>query len=125
MGYPMNCQNAGLQNVSDEPGNIQMSPEDARELGVEDKDLVWISSRRGKVMSRILETERVRKGAVYMTYHWWIGACNELTISHLDPISKTPEYKYCAVRIDKIDNQPWAEQNIVDEYAKLRTQMGC
>jgi anaerobic selenocysteine-containing dehydrogenase len=34
-----------------------------------------------------------------MTYQWWIGACNELTQDNLDPISKTPETKYCAVEL--------------------------
>ncbi len=118
-----NC--AGLQNVADEPGYIQMSPEDALELGLEDQELAWISSRRGKVIARIMETERVRKGAVYMTYHWWIGACNELTINNLDPISRTPEYKFCAAKVERIPDQAWAEQYVRNEYARLRERMGC
>lgn len=113
------------QQLADEPGYVQMSLEDAEALGVEDQELVWVVSRRGRVISRVMETERVSKGAVYMTYHWWIGACNELTINHLDPVSKTPEYKHCAVNIERIDDQRWAEQYVVDEYAKLKKQMGC
>jgi formate dehydrogenase major subunit len=118
-----NC--AGLQSVADEPGTIQIHPEDVQGLGIGDQDLVWIASRRGKVMARILESDRVGKGAVYMTYHWWVGACNELTSDHLDPISKTPEYKFCAARIEKIEDQDWAEQYVRAEYQRLRTQMGC
>jgi formate dehydrogenase major subunit len=76
-------------------------------------------------MTRALVTDRVKKGAVYMTYHWWIGACNELTIDHLDPISKTPEYKYCAVKVEHIADQQAAEQYVQDEYAKIRKTMGC
>jgi hypothetical protein len=49
-------------------------------------------------------------GAVYMTYQWWVGACNELTQDNLDPISKTPETKYCAVKVEAIADQRWAEQ---------------
>jgi formate dehydrogenase major subunit len=76
-------------------------------------------------MARVMATERVRKGAVYMTYHWWVGSCNELTIDNLDPISKTPEYKYCAARVDKIDDQRWAEQYVIAEYEAIRQQMQC
>jgi len=118
-----NC--VALQQLADEPGYVQMSIDDTELLGVEDQDLVWVSSRRGKVMARVMATERVRKGAVYMTYHWWVGSCNELTIDNLDPISKTPEYKYCAARVDKIDDQRWAEQYVIAEYEAIRQQMQC
>jgi formate dehydrogenase major subunit len=118
-----NC--AALQQMADEPGYVQMSEDDAKVLGIEDQELVWVKSRRGKVITRAMLTERVRKGAVYMTYHWWVGACNELTIDNLDPISKTPEYKYCAVRVEPIADQPWAEQYVQDEYAKIKRKMNC
>ncbi len=45
-----NC--AALQSLADEPGRVQMNPADAQRLGIADKQLVWISSRRGKVISR-------------------------------------------------------------------------
>jgi len=117
-----NCR--ALQQLADEPGYVQMSVKDAEQLNIEDQELVRISSRRGSVVARALVTDRVKKGAVFMTYQWWIGACNELTIDSFDPISKTPEYKYCAVKVEKIDDQDWAEQFIKDEYAKIRKQMG-
>jgi formate dehydrogenase major subunit len=60
-----------------------------------------------------------------MTYHWWIGACNDLTIEHLDPISKTPELKYCAVNIEAIVDQVSAENYIITEYSALKKKMGC
>ncbi len=47
----------------------------------------------------VLVSDRPNKGAIYMTYQWWIGACNELVTENLSPITKTPEYKYCAVRV--------------------------
>ena len=58
-----------------------------------------------------------------MTYQWWVGACNELTIANLDPISKTPEYKYCAVKVEKIENQEWAEQQLKQEYEEIKSKM--
>jgi len=58
-----------------------------------------------------------------MTYHWWVGSCNELTSSNLDPISKTPEFKYCAVNVKKIENQALAEQTVKDEYNNIKRNM--
>ena len=55
-------------------------------------------SRKGKIITRAQVSDRPNKGAIYMTYQWWIGACNELVTENLSPITKTPEYKYCAVR---------------------------
>jgi anaerobic selenocysteine-containing dehydrogenase len=116
-----NC--AALQVLADEPGYLQISEADAQRLGIQDQELVWVSSRRGKVISRASVTDRVNTGAVYMTYQWWVGACNELTIHHLDPISKTPEYKYCAVSVEKIADQNWAENYVQEEYSKIKAQM--
>lgn len=116
-----NCR--ALQQLADEPGYIQMNPKDAEKLTVNDQELVRISSRRGSVVARALVTDRVNRGAVYMTYQWWIGACNELTIDNLDPISKTPEYKYCAVKIETIEDQEKAEQFVKEEYNRVRKAM--
>ena len=116
-----NC--SALQTLADEPGYIQMNPADCEKYGVKDQDLVWISSRRGKVISRIRSNERVNKDVVYMTYQWWIGACNELTIEHVDPISATPEYKYCAVKVEGIEDQTWAENYVQTEYSNLKSKL--
>jgi formate dehydrogenase (hydrogenase) len=116
-----NC--AALQVLADEPGYMQINGSDAERMGVQDQELVWVSSRRGKVMSRASVTDRVNKGAVYMTYQWWVGACNELTIHNLDPISKTPEYKYCAVAVQRVEDQGWAERYVQEEYGRIKAQM--
>jgi formate dehydrogenase major subunit len=70
-------------------------PSRCGQAGHADGQLVWVRSP-GKVITRASISERINAGAVYMTYQWWIGACNELTQDNLDPISKTPETKYCA-----------------------------
>jgi len=116
-----NC--TALQTLADEPGFVQIHPDDARTYGIKDQSLVWVSSRRGKVITRANTNERVNKGAVYMTYQWWIGACNELTVDHLDPISKTPEYKFSAVNIESIADQNWAENHVKQVYGKLKADM--
>jgi formate dehydrogenase major subunit len=116
-----NC--AALQTLADEPGYVQMHSADASKYGIEDEQLVWISSRRGKVMTRALVTDRVNQGVVYMTYQWWVGACNELTIDYCDPISKTPEYKYCAVKVEPIEDQNWAESNLQEQYSEIKAKL--
>ena len=116
-----NCR--ALAALADEPGFVQMNDQDAKELGIKNNDLVWIASPRGKVISRADVSTRTNKGACYMTYQWWIGKCNELTAEHLNPGSRTPEYKYSAVRIDKIEDQAWAERYVVTEYAKLKNRL--
>ncbi|MDF2504625.1 formate dehydrogenase subunit alpha [Clostridium sp.] len=116
-----NCR--ALQRLADEPGYIEISVEDAKNLNIKDQELVTVSSRRGKIVTRARITERVNKGATYMTYQWWVGACNELTIDSLDPVSKTPEFKYCAVKLERIEDQIIAENNIKDNYNNIKKQM--
>ncbi|MDR2367461.1 MAG: formate dehydrogenase subunit alpha [Deltaproteobacteria bacterium] len=117
-----NCRT--LRNLEDEPGWVEMSPADCLSLNVSANDLVRVLSKRGAIIARCLPTERVRPGAVYMTYQWWIGACNELTISSLDPTSRTPEYKYCAAKVERIEDQDWAENEVRRIYTDIRSSMG-
>lgn len=117
-----NCRT--LRNLEDEPGWVEMNPKDCAEKGLSMGELVWVTSKRGTCMTRCMPTERVNQGAVYMTYQWWIGACNELTIGQLDAQSRTPEYKYCACRVDKIEDQEWAKRYIEDHYNEIRSNMG-
>lgn len=113
-----------LRSLADEPGFIQMNPEDCEALGIKDGELVRVFSPRGETITRCLPTGRISKGATYMTYQWWIGACNELTNAKLDPKSNTPEFKYCACRVEKIDDQKAAEQEVINRYTEIRRQMG-
>lgn len=114
-----------LSSLEDEPGWIQMNPSDCERLGIAEGELVKVVNKRGFCITRCLPTPRVMEGATYMTYQWWIGACNELTTGkNLDPISKTPEYKYCNCRIEKLHDQKWAEEYLATEYKSLRQTMG-
>ena len=116
-----NC--AALQSLADEPGRVQVNPADAERLGISDGQLVWVRSRRGKVITRASISERINAGAVYMTYQWWIGACNELTQDNLDPVSKTPETKYCAVQLEAIEDQHWAEDYAASAYQSMKSRL--
>lgn len=116
-----NC--LALQTLADEPGFVQITPKDAETLGVKDQSLVWVKSRRGKVITRANVNPRINQGAVYMTYQWWVGACNELTQDNLDPISKTPETKYCAVTVEAIEDQVEAEAYTQQTYQKMKSRL--
>ena len=59
-------------------------------------------------------------GTVYMTYQWWIGKCNELTIHKVDPVSHTPEDKFSACQVDAIADQVWAEGEVERQYTELK-----
>ena len=118
-----NCRT--LRNLEDEPGWIQMNPKDCEKLHIKHGDLVKVLNKRGWCITRCNATERVAPGATYMTYQWWIGCCNELTIgTNLDPVSNTPEYKYCNCRVEKLDDQKKAWDYVNTEYKNLRERMG-
>ena len=79
----------------------EINPSDAKELGVEDGAKVKVTSRRGEVEVEAQVTERVPKGTIFMSFHFGEAAANVLTNPALDPVSKIPEYKVCAVRVEK------------------------
>jgi formate dehydrogenase alpha subunit len=79
----------------------EINPDDAGKLGIEDGAQMRVSSRRGSVMTRARITERVPPGILFMTFHYHETAANELTNSAFDPLSKTAEYKVCAVRVER------------------------
>ncbi|GAA0696226.1 hypothetical protein GCM10010193_58690 [Kitasatospora atroaurantiaca] len=65
-------------------------------------DPVRVVTRRGSSVLPALVTEAIRADHVFVPYHWpYPVAANELTIAALDPRSKIPEYKVCAVRIER------------------------
>ena len=79
-----------------------ISLEDAKNLGVEDGAMVRIKSKRGEVNVPARVTDEVPRGMVWMTFHYREGNCNWLTNNASDRITKTPEYKACAVNVEKI-----------------------
>ncbi len=81
---------------------VEISFEDAQALGIENKEWVKVSSRRGEVKVRAKVCERSQAGNVFMTFHHQDALTNVLTSEHRDPITGTPEYKSCAVRVEKM-----------------------
>jgi assimilatory nitrate reductase catalytic subunit len=86
---------------------LEMNPADAHRLGLKPHDKVDISSRRGSVQAVELRvTGIVGPGQVFMPFHYARFNSNRLTQSAYDPISREPNYKQCAVRVEKWREQP-------------------
>jgi formate dehydrogenase major subunit len=74
---------------------------DAQEKGIADGEMIVVESRRGKVTVPARVTDEMPKGMVWMTFHYREGNCNWLTNNVGDKVTKTPEFKACAVRIER------------------------
>ena len=83
-------------------GWIEINPEDAKALGVKDKEMVRALTRRGQINVPARVTDEIKKGVVFMPFHFIECAANVLTNNALDPVASIPEFKACAVRIEKI-----------------------
>jgi formate dehydrogenase alpha subunit len=83
-------------------GHVEINPIDAAELGLKNDDEARIVSRRGEVVSKVLLTDLVDRGTIFMSFHFMEANANVLTNPALDPICKIPEYKVCAVKVEKV-----------------------
>jgi predicted molibdopterin-dependent oxidoreductase YjgC len=81
---------------------LEMNEKDMKRLGLDDGETALVVSRRGKVTIRVAKSERVQEGSVFLPFHFSEAAANILTNDAIDPVSKIPEYKVCAVRIEKL-----------------------
>ncbi len=81
---------------------MEVNPVDADKLGIEDRETVKVTSRRGEIKLKAQVTNRIKPGTVFIPFHYAEAAANKLTNNALDPIAKIPEYKVCAVKVSKI-----------------------
>jgi formate dehydrogenase (NADP+) alpha subunit len=81
---------------------VDIHPDDAKALGIEDGEVVQVRSRRGELAVKTKITDQVVPGLVFMSFHWSETPTNVLTLNEYDPISGTAEYKACAVAISKL-----------------------
>ena len=80
---------------------VEINPEDADTLGINDGDMVKVSSRRGQVKAKAKITVMSPPGVISMDIHFSESPANVLTNPALDPVCKTPELKVCAVKVEK------------------------
>lgn len=81
---------------------LEVNPLDAARLGIVSGDTVRIMSRRGQVEVMTRVTTMAPPGLVFTSFHFPKVAINKLTNPARDPVSKIPELKVCAVRIEKV-----------------------
>jgi len=102
-GGEMTRRSKGLLAIYPKP-LIEVNADDAERLGVNGNRRVRVTSRRGSIEAEAWVTDRVPPGMVYANFHFPEASVNELTIAALDPVSKIPEYKVCAVKVELVQN---------------------
>ncbi|MVN21593.1 nitrate reductase [Mucilaginibacter arboris] len=86
---------------------LEIHPQDAAELNLADHDLVTIKSRRGEVRVKAKLTSNIKKDVVFLPMHWGkilnsdLNRANNVTNDLVDPVSKEPDFKFCAVSVSK------------------------
>jgi formate dehydrogenase major subunit len=80
---------------------VFIHPDDAAGLGLADGDLAQVSSRRGTIELQTRFSYREARGNVFIPFHFREAAANLLTTDEIDPVGKIPEYKFCAVHIER------------------------
>jgi assimilatory nitrate reductase catalytic subunit len=80
---------------------VQMHPDTAEAAGVADGEVVDVVSRRGRTSAAVRLDDDIRPDVVFLPFHWGgEGRANSLTNAALDPTSRMPEFKACAVRLE-------------------------
>ena len=101
--YNTGVQSGGYRSPNRQGETIDVSPEDAEALGVDDGEIVSVSSARGAIEAPVRIDPGLRPGLVFMTFHFPDEVdVNIITIDATDPKSGTAEFKATAVRIDKL-----------------------
>lgn len=89
-----------LQNEFPAPV-AQINAVDAKQMGLKSGDCIKVTSRRGEVITPIHVGDVVPAGSIFMDFHFKNANSNKLLGTFLDPVSKTPDYKLCAVKLEK------------------------
>ncbi|MCB8908390.1 MULTISPECIES: molybdopterin oxidoreductase family protein [unclassified Streptomyces] len=86
---------------------VELHPRVAERLGVAEGERVAVVSRRGRAVAPARITTAIRPDTVFMPFHWaGEGRANTLVNPALDPVSRMPEFKVCAVRLERAGNTP-------------------
>ena len=85
-----------------EEGYVEINPTDARTMKIKDGERVQVSSRRGTIQIKAKVMNTVKRGVVFIPFHFAESAANMLTNPAFDPVAKIPEFKACAVKVEKL-----------------------
>ncbi len=92
-----------LQNEVSE-AYAEISPEDSRQKGISDREEIILKSRRGEVKTRARITPDIKEGQVFLPWHFPECLANMLTGPTAGPPSRMPEFKFCAINIEKVED---------------------
>jgi formate dehydrogenase alpha subunit len=101
--YNTGTMTTRVQNLLREyPRNfVQINPADAKNLGIRNRQMVKVKTRRAGLKVSASVTDKVKVGVLWMPFHFSNEPTNVLTNSAFDPVCRTGEYKACAARIEK------------------------
>lgn len=88
---------------------IEVNPITAQKLGFKDNEKIKVSSKRGEIETFIKITDIVDEDVFFIPFHFADGAANYLTNTTLDTISKIPDLKVCAIKVEKISESEKVE----------------
>jgi formate dehydrogenase major subunit len=108
--YNTGVQSGGYDSPLHRGESLDLSPEDAKRLGLKNGDAVRVTSRRGSVVAPARIEPAMRPGLVFMTLHFQDDVrVNLLTIDATDPQSGTAEFKACAVKLEPVKKKSAAK----------------
>jgi assimilatory nitrate reductase catalytic subunit len=82
---------------------VEIHPDTAARAGLVDGELALVSSRRGQVLARVCCVPTIRWDVVFLPFHFpGVQRANLVTNPALDPTSRMPEFKTCAVRVEPV-----------------------
>ncbi|KPK17464.1 MAG: formate dehydrogenase [Betaproteobacteria bacterium SG8_41] len=96
----MSRRSKGLHGLAPGPF-VEVNGDDAKRIRVKDGDSVRVTSRRGSIILPAKVGSRVDAGVLFIPFHFWEAAANVLTNSAYDPTARIPEFKVCAVRLER------------------------
>jgi formate dehydrogenase major subunit len=97
---------AGVLDAIEPEPTVSMNPHDMKAIGLEGGDIATVESRRGKISLWVREDAGTPCGTVFIPFAYYEAAANLLTNPKLDPFGKIPEFKYCAVKVNRGGNRP-------------------
>lgn len=80
---------------------VEVNGDDAQRISIQDGDSVKVTSRRGSIVLPARVADKVDTGVVFIPFHFWEAAANVLTNPASDPTAGIPEFKVCAVRLER------------------------
>ena len=103
--YNTGVQTSGFSSPLRRGETLDLSPEDAKTLGIKEGEIVRVVSRRGAIEAPVRTTQSLRPGLAFMTFHFQDKVnTNILTIDETDPKAGTAEFKACAIRVERLGN---------------------